>query len=154
LPAWSGRVVHEIERRDVRELVEAVAQDRPVMANRALAHLSKFFNWLCEQDVLKASPCAGVRPPAKEKARERVLSDDEIVALWRACDAVGGREGTVVKLLVLTGQRLGEVIGMCRTEINGDTWSLSGERTKNKKAHSVPLSMQALALIDDVPVMA
>ena len=56
------------------------------MANRALAHLSKFFNWLCEHDVVAASPCAGVKPPSDEIARDRFLSDDEIKALWLACD--------------------------------------------------------------------
>src|SRR5262249_25347819 len=62
LPAWRGRTVHDIQRRDIRELVEHVAVDRPVMANRALAHLSRFFSWLCEQGVIVASPCVGVKP--------------------------------------------------------------------------------------------
>src|SRR5258706_7638807 len=85
LPAWHGRTVHEIQRRDIRELVEGVAEDRPVLANRALAWLSKFFNWLFERDIIAASPCAGVKPPNKEQARDRVLTDDEIKALWQAC---------------------------------------------------------------------
>src|SRR5262249_38035096 len=68
LPAWSGRIVHAITRRDFRELVEAIAEDRPIMANRAHAHVRRFFGWLVEQDVLLASPCAGVKPPAKEHA--------------------------------------------------------------------------------------
>src|SRR5262249_6992037 len=80
--SWKGRTVHEIERRDIKELVQHIAKDRPVMANRALAHLSKFFNWLCEQDILKSSPCIKIKRPAKETARERVLADDEIRALW------------------------------------------------------------------------
>src|SRR5262249_20631987 len=91
LPAWSGRSVHAITRRDFRELVEAIAEDRPIMANRAHAHLRRFFGWLVEQDVLPASPCIGVKPPAKEHARDRVLTDDEVRRLWLACDAVGGR---------------------------------------------------------------
>jgi integrase len=151
LPAWSGRIIHDIQRRDVRELVEAVAEDRPVMANRALAHLSKFFNWLCEQDVIVASPCAGVKPPAKEQARDRVLSDDEIRALWKALDALGGRGGAAVKVMLLTGQRRGEVIGMSRPEIRGDVWSLAPSRTKNKRPHELPLSAQVLAIIDGLP---
>src|SRR5262245_50150515 len=90
LPAWSGRIIHEIQRRDIRELVEGVAEDKPVMANRALAHLSKFFNWLCEQDVIAASPAVGVKRPAEESARDRILSVDEIARLWKALDAIGG----------------------------------------------------------------
>jgi integrase len=153
LPAWRGRIIHDLERRDIRELVEHVAVDRPVLANRTLAHLSKFFNWLLERDVIKASPCAGVKQPAKEQARDRVLDDDEIRALWAACDAIGGAAGTVVKLLLLTGQRCGEVVGMRRSEISGDVWTLLPERTKNKQRHEVPLSAQALAIIEAMPVI-
>jgi len=151
LPVWRGRIIHDLERRHIRELVENVAVDRPVLANRTLAHLSKFFNWLCEGDVIKASPCAGVKQPAKEQPRDRVLDDDEIRALWAACDAVGGAAGAVVKLLLLTGQRCGEVVGMRRSEISGDVWTLAPERTKNKRKHLVPLSTQALAIIDAMP---
>jgi integrase len=154
LPVWSGRIVHDIKRRDIIEVVEGVAEDRPVMANRTLGHLSKFFNWLCERDVIPASPCAGVKPPAKETPRERILTDGEIKALWTACGAIGGRVGPCVKLLLLTGQRCGEVVGMRRSEISGDVWSLSRERTKNKRQHDVPLSTQALAIIDEIPVIA
>jgi integrase len=151
LPAWRGRIIHDIERRHIRELVENVAVDRPVLANRTLAHLSKFFNWLCERDVIKASPCAGVKPPAKEQARDRVLDDAEVKALWRACDGIGGAAGSAVKLMLLTGQRCGEVVGMRRSEISGDVWTLPPERTKNKQRHEVPLSAQALAVIEAIP---
>jgi integrase len=153
LPAWRGRTVHDIQRRDIRELVEGVAENRPIMANRALSHLSKFFNWLCEQDVIVASPCASVKPPSKEHARDRILSDDEIVKLWHACDTIKGPAGPAVKLLLLTGQRHGEVVGMRRSEISGDVWTLAPARTKNKQRHEVPLSAQALAIIDEMPVI-
>jgi integrase len=149
LPAWSGRTVHEIVRRDVRELVENVAEDRPVMANRVLAHVRRFFSWLCEQDIIPASPCAGVKPPTKEVARERILSDDEIVRLWNALDVIGGSTCAAIKVMLLTGQRRGEVIGMRRSEIAGDVWSLAAGRTKNGRAHEVPLSAQVLAIIDE-----
>jgi integrase len=153
LPVWRGRLVHDIQRRDIRELVEAVAEDRPVMANRAHAHIRRFFSWLCEQDVIASSPCVGVKPPAKETARDRILSDDEIRALWVACDTVGGFAGPAIKLLLLTGQRCGEVVGMRRSEITGDMWSLPPSRTKNKRAHSVPLSTQAMAIIEAMPII-
>jgi integrase len=153
LPAWRGRTVHEIERRDVRELVEGVAADRPIMANRALAHLSKFFNWLCEQDIIPGSPCAGVKPPSKEHARERILADDEIKALWHACNAIAGPASPAIKLMLLTGQRCGEIVGMRRSELSGDVWTLAPARTKNKQRHEVPLSAQALAIIEAIPVI-
>jgi len=154
LPAWRGRTVHDIKRRDVIELLEQIAADRPIMANRTLGVLSKFFNWLCARDVIVASPCAGVKRPSEEHARERKLTDDEIKALWAACDAIGGMAGACVKLLLLTGQRRSEVAGMRRSEISGDVWSLPPERTKNKKPHDVPLSAQVLAIVESVPVIA
>ena len=96
------------------------------MANRALAHLSKLFNWLCEQDVIAASPCAGVKRPSAENARDRVLSDREFVALWRALDAVDEPARSWVRLLILLGQRRSEVGGMRRSEIDGDIVANSG----------------------------
>jgi integrase len=153
LPAWRGRVIHDIARRDIRELVENVAEDRPIMANRALGHISKFFNWLCEQDIIAASPSAGVKPPAPENPRDRVLSDAEIKALWHACEGIGGAAGPAIKLMLLTAQRCGEVVGMKRSEISGYVWTLPPERTKNKVRHEVPLSAQALAIIEELPAI-
>jgi integrase len=154
LPAWRGRVVHDIRRRDIIELIESVAEDRPIMANRVHAHVSKFFNWLCERDVIAASPCAGVKRPSAENARDRILSDDELKALWLACGDIGDPAGACIKVLLLTGQRRSEVAGMCRGEINGDVWTLAPERTKNKRRHDVPLSAQALAIIEGMPKIA
>src|SRR5262249_55937877 len=147
------RVVHDIQRRDIRELVENVAVDRPIMANRALGHISKFFSWLCEREIIAASPCVGMKPPSPENARDRVLSDAEIKVLWQACDTIKGPSGPVVKLMLLTGQRCGEVVGMKRSEISGDVWTLPPDRTKNKQRHEVPLSPQALAIIDAMPAI-
>ena len=85
LPEWKGRTVHDITKRDVIDLIEAIEQDRPVLANRTLAAVRKWFNWLAARDVIKASPCAGVEPPGKEAKRDRVLTDGEIKTLWAAC---------------------------------------------------------------------
>jgi integrase len=155
LPAWTGRTVHSITRRDVRELIEGVAEGgKVVMANRTLAIVAKLFNWLCERDVITATPCTGVKRPTKEEARDRVLSDDEIKALWLACDKIGEPGGTVFKLLLLLGQRRGEVAGMCRSEIDSEgVWHIPASRMKGKRAHDLPLPAKALALIDAMPVI-
>src|SRR5262249_27612493 len=76
LPAWRGRSIHDIARRDVIALLEQIAADRPILANRVKGVLSKFFGWLCERDVIAASPCVGVKSPSPEVARDRVLNDD------------------------------------------------------------------------------
>jgi integrase len=151
LPAWRGRVIHDIRRRDVIDLVEGVAEKTPVLANRVHAALSKFFNWLASRDVIVASPVAGVARPSKETARDRILEDDEIRALWKACQGVGGHGPACIRLMLLTGQRKGEVSGMSWSEIDGDLWVLPPERTKNGQKHSVPLSRQVMTIIESVP---
>ena len=151
LPAWRGRTVHDIRRRDVITLIDHVAEGRPIQANRTLAILSKFYKWMMARDVIVASPVAGVARPAKETARDRSLSDAEITALWLACDAVGGPMAPCIKVLLLTGQRRSEVAGMRWDEVAGDLWSLPPSRVKNNRPHSVPLSRQVLAIIEAVP---
>ena len=74
-PAWRGRTIHEIRRRDIIELLDGIATDRPVLANRTLAVLSVFFRWCSARDVIESSPCVGVPRPAPEVARDRVLSE-------------------------------------------------------------------------------
>jgi integrase len=151
LPAWRGRSIHDIARRDVIALLEQIAADRPILANRVKAILSKFFGWLCERDVIAASPCVGVKSPSEEVVRDRVLSDDEIRRLWAAAEAIGGNAGAYVKLLVLTGQRRSEIAGLRWTEVDGDVLALPAERMKGKQIHIVPLSAQAATIIAAMP---
>jgi integrase len=147
LPAWRGRSIHDIARRDVIALLEQIAADRPILANRVKGVLSKFFGWLCERDVIAASPCVGVKSPSPEVARDRVLNDDELRRLWLASDAVGGNAGAYTKLLILTGQRRSEIAGLRWSEIDDNALALPAERMKGKQAHVVPLSAQAAAII-------
>jgi integrase len=154
LPAWQGRTVHQIQRRDIIELLESVAfgnPPRPILANRVLAVVRKFFNWLASRDVIVASPCVGVDRPGEERARDRYLDDTEVAQVWRACDGLGYPYGSFIQLLLLTGQRRTEVAGMRWSEINGTLWELPAARTKNARAHTVPLSAQAQAIIAAAP---
>jgi integrase len=154
LPTWRGRTIHDIKRRDIIALVEAVAVDRPIQANRALAALSKFFRWLVSRDVIAASPCAGVERPGVEVARDRVLDDAEVAALWKACsDPDVGLAGLCVRMLLLTGCRRSEVAEMRWDEIDTDrrVWTLPAARSKNKKAHAVPLVPCAWEIISAQP---
>jgi integrase len=153
LPKWRSRTVHEIRRRDIIELVEGIATNRPYTANRTLAVLSKFFNWLVARDVIDASPASGIERPGQEHARDRILSDDELRRLYRAAaDPVQGPFGAMVQLLTLTAQRRGEVSGMRFSEIGDDgIWRLPGSRTKNGKPHNVPLVAAAQEIIAAQP---
>jgi integrase len=167
LPVWSGRPLQSIERRDVIALVEDVAVERPVLANRSLTALSKFFKWLAARDVLKTvSPTVGVESPYKEKRRERTLNDEELRQLWIvAGDPELGLGGIFLRLLLLTGARRNEISAMPWKEIDIDgsidpmqcgaalkrVWKLPAERAKNKRACTTPLSAAACAILDALP---
>jgi integrase len=158
LPAWRARTVHEIRRRDVIDLIEAIAEGnknlppRPILANRMLAVLSKFFNWLVSRDVIVASPAHGVARPGRETVRERVLTDAELRQLWLACDEINPRYGAAIRLLVLTAQRRNEVAWLPRAEIDKDTrlWTLPAQRAKNNRTNTIPLSTQAWDIVSNV----
>ncbi len=155
LPAWRGRSIHDIRRRDVIALVEAVAANNgPIMANRSLAAVSKFFNWLVARDEIASSPASGVERPGVETQRDRILDDSEIRALWLASgDPEIGLAGPLVRMLLLTGARRGEVAGLRWSEINDATrvWTLPAARSKNKRKHEVPLAPQAWDIISALP---
>src|SRR5262249_20485279 len=105
LPAWRGRLTRDIRRKDVRELLEGIADDKPIMANRVHGVLSKFFKWVCARDEELTSPVIGVERPAPENVRERVLDDDELVQLWKVLDEIGGPTAAAVQVLLLTRHR-------------------------------------------------
>jgi integrase len=154
LPKWGARSVHEITKRDINDLLDSVVdRGAPVMANRVLAAIRKFFNWCVSRGIIEISPCNGIAAPHKEKARDRVLSDTELSSVVKAAHQIGGAFGAIVLMLVFTAQRLNEVSRMEWQELDLDvaTWTIPGERTKNKKTHNVHLSAHALALLKSAP---
>lgn len=152
---WGDRDIHSITKRDVIDLLDGIADSgRVVTANRIRAYLNKFLNWCVERDILPLSPATGVKPVAKETSRDRVLTDDEIRWFWQACDAEGFPWGPLGKVLLLTGQRLNEAAQMTDGEIRGKVWHLSTDRTKNARAHDVPLSDAVQAVLNAVPRVA
>ncbi|WP_374292604.1 tyrosine-type recombinase/integrase [Paenirhodobacter enshiensis] len=151
LPLWGERDVGSITRRDVIDLLDGLVDTgKGTTANRVRAYLSRFFGWCAERDVIGAHPMIGIKAPVKEQRRDRFLTDDEIRWLWQACDEIGYPFGPYVKLLLLTGQRSGEVGKMMWREIDGTVWKLSSERTKNGHPHEVPLSPLAGSILDGV----
>jgi integrase len=147
---WKGRRLADITRRDVHALIDDVLdRPAPILANRVRTHLKRFFAWAIERDLVQVSPVDSVRAPTAETSRDRVLDDSEQTIVWKEVEALGAPFGPALQMLILTGQRLGEVSGMRWSEIDmaARLWSLPRERTKNAKAHSVPLSPQALAII-------
>jgi integrase len=116
-PRWGERPISAIKRADVNELVRAIRKDTPVMANRVLAYLKKFFSWVVDQEMIDASPAAAVKRPAKESKRDRVLREREIAAIWQACGGLGAF-GRAFKFLLATGARRSEVGAMTWREVS------------------------------------
>ena len=155
LPKWADRDIHDITKRDVIDVLDAIVdRGSPVSANRLRAHLNTLFNWAKGRDIVAVNPLDGVKPPAPETARDRVLADDEVKLFWSACDLIGQPFGPLFKLLLLTGQRRGEVGGMTDREINGTVWTIPAARSKNGDEHTVPLPAAAVALLDGLPRIA
>ena len=151
---WRGRRLGSITRSEVHELLDAVVdRGSPIQANRLLAAFRRMCNWAVERDLISTSPCAGVKPPSAEKSRDRVLADEELREIWRASGAIGWPFGPLVRLLMLTGQRLREVAGMRWSEIDmeGKIWTLPKGRAKNGIEHSIPCSAQVLAILAALP---
>ncbi len=152
--AWNGRRLSEIDRADVHRLLDAIVdRGAPVGANRTFAQLRKMCRWAVSRGIIERSPCEGVERPADEKPRERMLDDGELRLLWRAAVAVGWPFGDLTRVLILTGQRRGEVAGMSWDEVDltAKTWTIPAARAKNGREHKVPLSSQAVAILEALP---
>jgi integrase len=157
VPKWKGRTIREISKRDVIELLDSkVDEGSPIMANRVLATIRRLFGWCVERGILETSPCVGVKAPAPERSRDRVLSDLELRFVWKACDNIGWPFGPLTKLLILTAQRRDEVseITWSELDLNAQVWTIPRERTKNDVAHEVPLSDEVVEILRSTPIIA
>lgn len=149
LPAWGKRKVKEITRRDIALLLDKVGERAPVTANRLHGRLTRLFNFACERGIIDISPSLRLRK-TPEQARERVLSDSEIQRFWHHLEATGidTRTALALRLILVTGQRPGEVSGMTWAEVGDDCWTIPEQRTKNGCRQRVPLTPLALDLLD------
>lgn len=145
--------VDQITRRDVAaRLTKIIAENGSPTARRARAALSAMYVWALGHGLAEINPVAGTIAPEDSKPRERVLSDAEAVAIWHACG--DDAHGRIVKLLLLTGCRRMEICGLRWSEIDeSGVLRLPPERTKNGRAHTLPLPALALDIIASVPHM-
>lgn len=151
LRSLNDQQVDAISRADVAEKLAAIAKaSGPVAADRARAAASSMFTWAMREGLAEANPVSMTNKHSEANGKERTLTDAELALMWRHC-----REddyGRIVRLLVLTGSRREEVAGMTWDEIDdgASLWTLPGARAKNRRAHEVPLSTEALAIIAKV----
>jgi integrase len=153
LPAWGERPITDIRRRDVVDLIEAIAVTRPIMANRVQACCSRFFRWCTRRDVIAGSPADGIERPTLEKARERCLTDDEIRSFWSATAKLPAPVGDMFRLLLLSGARAREVSNLQWSELSltDRVWTLPAARNKAKVDLERPLGPLAWQLITAQP---
>jgi integrase len=143
LPRWRDRDIRSITRRDVVALLDGIVDDgKPVLANRVLAAVRAMFNWAIRRGIIEASPAALVERPAREKARERALSAEEITVLWPHFSELGYPFGPFFQLALSTAQRRDEVARIRWADIDASerVWILSGTQTKARRSHVIPLS--------------
>ena len=142
----------QISRKDVAtRLTRITLEHSPIVAARARAKISALFSWALAHGLCEANPVVGTLAPKGGQPRERVLSDAELAAIWKACG--DDDYGRCIRLLVLTGCRRQEIGGCAGSEINfeGGTWTLPASRSKNGRAHMLPLLPMMLDIIKAVP---
>ncbi|AXI46310.1 integrase [Sulfitobacter sp. SK012] len=161
VPAIGRLKVSDVRRRDVIEVVEAKAEHTPRAAAQLLLYARRMLDYATDRDYLPANPLAGLKPssikvkgrrdPLKPVMRTRVLDDDEVRVFWRNVETSGLHRLTALalKLVLVTGQRPGEVAGMHIDEIEGRIWTIpASRRGKTQTAHTVYLTDTALGILE------
>jgi integrase len=144
----------DIHRRDVNRVIDILSgRGCPVEANLVFADMRATLRWAVARGDLDRDPIAGMTAPSPQRNRDRVLNDTEIRHLWNVIPTALPRQidcQRILKLCLITGQRVGEVTGMRRDELDLSTrtWALPGSRTKNGFPHTVPLSPLAMDIIE------
>jgi integrase len=150
IPQFGKEKARELKRTVIRDYLDSMAKTRPIMANRCLAYIRKAYNWALSKDLVEFNPCGGISRPSKEQERDRVLSEGEIRTIWKALDKEKLIMAATFQIRLLTAQRGGEVHSMRWRDIDGEWWTIPAEFAKNGLSHRVPLSPQALRILDQV----
>ena len=148
-PMLGARPIRDIRRSEIVHLLDKIEDNNgPVMADRTLQIIRKVCNWHATRDDEFRSPIIRgmARSKTKERARTRILPDDELRQVWEAADHCGVF-GRYIKFILLTATRRGEAARMHRSELKGTDWHIPGSRYKTKLDHLVPLSAAALELL-------
>jgi integrase len=156
---WGMRPIADIDQFDVKAVLrEAVDRGAPYQAHNLLVHIRSLFNWACSQGDygLDHSPCDRLKPKmviGKKAVRTRILKDDELRLLWNATDAMGYPYGPLFRLLAVTGQRKSEVAEARWSEFDFERglWTIPAERMKADAAHVVPLTREAIEILEGLP---
>lgn len=151
-PAFDDMLVVDVERRDVTEWIRELTAKHPARAHSVLSHLKTFFEWAHDGELIQVNPCVRMRAPSELVKRDRVYSDPEIRAIWRACETKPLRwpYGPMVKFLLVTAQRREQASAMKRDQVD-DARGIWTSPTKEKRLHPIPLSDLAREILTDAP---
>jgi integrase len=143
----------ELDKATAQKRIDALAIAHPSMARRTRDYGRAVFNWGLRRGLVAANPFAGVVIEARERSRDRALTDEELGEAWRAAASLRFPYGPFFSLLILTLQRRGEVAGMRWSELAPDfsAWTIPAVRTKNRKAHIVHLAAAARDILRAIP---
>src|SRR5262245_23211678 len=153
LAPWKHKLISDITKADIYLLLDqTVDRGAPVLANRILTIIKRWFKWAAKRDYIPFSPATLVDAPTEEESRERVLTEEELRAIWMAAPSLDFPYGPYFRLLLLTGQRRGEVANMQWNHVDLDKalWTLPKTSTKSKRIHDVPLSPAAVELLREL----
>jgi integrase len=150
LPAWKNRLITDIDRRASLALIDDIHDEgKVVLARRIFSHLHRLFVWCVGRGIIAVNPLQHAEKPGFEVARDRVLTDAEILKLWQASGQLAPAYKDAFRLLLLTGARKQEISELNVDEIKGNDIHLEGERTKTGKPHIIPLSTVAKSILDE-----
>jgi integrase len=149
LPKLGDKVLSEISRADIKEIVDKIARKHKAAACNTHRAFSAFLSWCTDHGLLESHALRGCKLPAQYRPRERVLTNDELIAVWKACEDVPKVWRIYFRMLIVTGQRRTEVARMHWEEVDLErkTWTIPAHRTKNRRHHVVPLSPLAVSLL-------
>lgn len=155
-PSWRDWPISEVTKGDIHAKLDRLTdQGKGYQANRLLEAVRLLFAYAVQRGYIDTSPADGIRKPTEEGPRRRVLDDEEIKAIWPAFESLGYPFAPFYQILLLTGQRSGEVAGMTWDELDLDNalWEIPADRTKSDRAHKVPLSPWAVKILKAAPKM-
>lgn len=155
LPRWRDLPAASITRADIKTTMATI--EKPSVAVQTIRHVSAIFAWGVREDLLSVNPCRAVAQNVTSD-RERVLADSEIAPFWNALDDVDRVHALALRMILLSGQRPGEIRHMRREHIVDNWWTMPGQPvpaigwpgTKNGASHRVWLSAPAQAILAEL----
>ena len=151
-PKLKGRPMPHIGRADLQPILDGIPAKNRGIRRAVFTYASVLFGWAARRGDIPSNPLKEMAKPEAPKARERVLTDAELAAVWKASALSVEPFGPFFRLLILTGQRRAEVAGIKWSEVDraAATWTIPADRAKNGVAHIVPLNAMVVGELDQL----